>query len=325
LGVLFLKYGREDELQSDQLGVKYSTAGGWDPAGVPGMLSTLGRLDEASGERKGVPNFLSTHPEPLARVKDVQPLVQQFRGGRSDLTTDRESLQRRIDGVIFGDNPEQGVTRGSAFLHPPLRFRLDFPANWQIANSPQQVVAKAPDADVFLVLQLLEQRRQGVAGDREQPLPQGGDIETIAINSMQRAGFRAIEGGRTTISGLPAFVGVYQGQIEGMGAVASRAAHIAYDNRVYMIAGIVAPDLFQQADPAFTSTIRSFRQLSSAEAEAIRPYRVDLYVVRQGDTWAGLAERSGGNIKPATLAIMNGSNPGSAPAVGTRIKIVVEG
>jgi predicted Zn-dependent protease len=314
MGVLFLKYGREDELQSDQLGVKYSAAGGWDPAGVPGMLSTLGRLDEASGDRKGVPNFLSTHPDPLARVKEVQPLVQQFRGTRSDLATNSESLQRRIDGVIFGDNPEHGITRGSAFLHPPLRFRLDFPTNWQIANSPQQVVAKAPDADVFLVLQLVQQ-----------PLQQGGNIETIAIDSMQRAGFRAIEGGRTTINGLPAFVGVYQGQIEGMGAVASRAAHIAYENRVYMIAGIVAPEIFQQADPAFNSTIRSFRQLSAAEADAIRPYRVDLYVVRQGDTWAGLAERSGGNIKPATLAIMNGSTPGSAPPVGARIKIVVEG
>jgi predicted Zn-dependent protease len=278
------------------------------------MLGTLGRLDEAAGERKGVPNFLSTHPEPLARVKDVELAVQQARGGRTGLVTDREALLRRVDGVIFGDNPAQGITRGSAFLHPPLRFRLDFPAGWEIANSPQQVVAKAPGADVFILLQLVEQ-----------PLQQGGNVETVALNSMQKAGFRTIEGRRTTINGLPAFVGVYQGQIEGMGAVASRAAHVAYDNRVYMIAGIVSPDLFQQADSAFGSTIGSFRPLSAAEADAIHPYRVDLYVVRQGDTWAGLAERSGGSIRPAALAIMNGANPGSQAPVGVRIKIVVEG
>jgi predicted Zn-dependent protease len=314
LGVLFLKYGREDELQSDQLGAKYSTAGGWDPAGVPGMLATLGRLDEASGDRKGVPNFLSTHPEPLARVSEVQATVQQLKGARGDLVTNRDGLLRRIDGIVFGDNPEQGITRGNAFLHPPLRFRLDFPEGWQIANSPQQVVAKAPDADVFLVLQLVQQ-----------PMQQGGSLEAIAIGSMQRAGFRVIEGGPTTINGLPAFVGVYQGQIEGMGQVASRAAHISYDKRVYMIAGIVSPPLFQQVDPAFGSTLRSFRQLSVADAEAIRPYRIDLYVVREGDSWAGLAERSGGNVKPAALAIMNGSNPASTPPVGARIKIVVEG
>ena len=314
LSVLFLRYGREDELQSDELGVKYTSAAGWDPAGVAGMLNTLGRLAEASGDRKGVPNFLSTHPEPLARVAEVQAAVQQAKAGRTDLKTDREALLQRVDGVVFGDNPEQGITRGSAFLHPPLRFRLDFPSGWEIANSPQQVVGKAPGADVFIVLQLVQQ-----------PLQQGADIEAVALSSMQNAGFRAVDGNRTTINGLPAFVGVYQGQIEGMGAVASRAAHVLYDNRVYMIAGLVSPDLFQQADAAFGSTIRSFRQLSTAEAEAIRPNRIDLYVVRQGDTWAGLAERSGGSINPAALAVMNGGTPGSQPPVGARIKIVVEG
>ena len=84
LGLLFLKYGRDDELQADQLGARYERAAGWDPAGVPGMLSTLGRLDEAAGDRKGVPNFLSTHPEPLSRVKEIQPAVQQLKAGRAD-------------------------------------------------------------------------------------------------------------------------------------------------------------------------------------------------------------------------------------------------
>jgi predicted Zn-dependent protease len=312
LGLLFLKHGRDDELQSDQLGARYEAAGGWDPAGVPGMLSTLGRLDEAAGERKGVPNFLSTHPEPLARVKEIQPTIQELRAGRTGLTTDRDALLRRLDGVIYGDNPEQGVTRGSTFLHPPLRFRLDFPDKWDIANSPQQVVAKAPDADVFLILQLVQK-------------PAGRNIQEIALSSMQGAGFRAVEGERTTINGLEAFVGIYQGQIEGGGTVASRAAHIAYNNNVYLLAGIVSPNLFRQADSAFLGTIRSFRQLSASEAENIRPTRIDLYVVRAGDTWAGLAERSRGAIRPEALAIMNQAAPGSTPPVGARIKIVVEG
>ena len=85
MGLLFLKFGRDDELQSDQLGAGYAAAGGWDPAGVPGMLSTLGRLAEASGDRKGVPNFLSTHPEPLARVMEIAPTVAKLKaaGGPS--------------------------------------------------------------------------------------------------------------------------------------------------------------------------------------------------------------------------------------------------
>jgi predicted Zn-dependent protease len=108
LTLLFLKYGRSDELQADQLGARYEADGGWDPAGVSGMLSTLGRLDEAAGDRKGVPNWLSTHPEPLTRVSEISPTVEKLKAGRSNLTTNREALERRIDGVIYSDNPEQG-------------------------------------------------------------------------------------------------------------------------------------------------------------------------------------------------------------------------
>jgi predicted Zn-dependent protease len=311
LGVLFLKYGREDELQSDELGARYESRLGWDPAGVPAFLSTLGRLDEAAGDRRGIPGWLSTHPDPLSRVKEIQPIVQQLKTS-GQFSTNREDFLKRIDGIVFGDNPEQGIARGSAFLHPVLRFRIDFPNGWEIQNSPQQVVAKAPGADIFMLLQLVEQ-------------PRGRNIEEIALNSMGRAGFRPVQGGRTTINGLDAFVGVYQGQIEGLGAVATRAAHVAHDKNVFMVAGLVPQRVFEQADGAFSTSIRSFRPLSAAEAEEIRPNRIDFYVVRAGDTWASIAERGGGTIKPATLAVMNGATPGSAPQVGTRIKIVVGG
>jgi predicted Zn-dependent protease len=48
-------------------------------------------------------------------------------------------------------------------------------------------------------------------------------------------------------------------------------------------------------------------------------------VVRQGDTWASLAQRSGGAIKPTTLAILNHAAPTSQPVPGQRIKIVTGG
>src|SRR5688572_3113707 len=312
LGVLFLKYGRDDELQADELGARYEAVNGWDPAGVPAFLSTLGRLDEAAGDRRGVPNWLSTHPDPLLRVKDIQPTVEKLKATGGDFSTNREAFMQRVDGILYGDNPEQGIARGATFLHPVLRFRIDFPTGWEIANSPQQVVAKAPGADIFMVLQLVDK-------------PVGRNVQEIALNSMQNSGFRTIEGARTSINGLDAFVGVYQGQIEGLGNVAMRAAHIAYDGKVYVVAGLVPPEAFQQADAAFTASIRSFRSLPPAEAENIRPNRVDLYVVREGDTWASIAQRGGGVISPATLAVMNKSTPGSQPQPGTRIKIVVGG
>jgi predicted Zn-dependent protease len=312
LGVLFLKYGRDDEIQADGLGAKYESTLGWDPAGVPAFLSTLGRLDEAAGDRRGVPNWLSTHPDPLARVKDIQPVVDELKAADTSYVTNRDALWQRLDGMIYGDSPEQGMVRGSAFVHPVLRFRVEFPDKWEIANSPQQVVAKAPGADVFMLLQGVQK-------------PAGRNIQEIALNDMNQSGFRAIEGGRTTINGLDAFVGVYQGEMQQLGPVGMRVAHIQHDRDVYILAGIVAPNSFRQADNAFSASIRSFRPLSASEAENIRPDRVDLYVVRAGDTWTSIAERSGGAIKPATLAVMNNASPGSQPQAGARIKIVVRG
>jgi predicted Zn-dependent protease len=51
LGLLFLKYGRDDELEADRLGVRYTAETGWNPQGVAGMLQTLARLDERQPAR----------------------------------------------------------------------------------------------------------------------------------------------------------------------------------------------------------------------------------------------------------------------------------
>jgi predicted Zn-dependent protease len=214
--------------------------------------------------------------------------------------------------VVFGDNPNQGLTRGSSFLHPALRFRLDFPDRWEVANSPRQVVAKAPNDDVFIVLQVLTQ-------------PIGRDVREVALNSMQGAGFRPIDGERTSINGLDAFVGTYLGQIDGLGPVASRAGRILHRGSYYLMAGLVSVDRLRQVDGQFLGAIRSFRALSAPEAEAIRPARLTLHTVRAGDTWASLASRSAGAITPASLAIMNHAAGDSQPQPDTRILIVAGG
>ena len=96
------------------------------------------------------------------------------------------------------------------------------------------------------------------------------------------------------------------------------------DNFQPLLDGI-APSGFDQTDRAFTTAIRSFRPLTAAEAEAIRPSRIDFYTVRTGDTWASIAERSGGAIRASTLAVMNHEDPSAQPRVGARIRIVVAG
>src|SRR5687767_15102021 len=132
LGVMFLKYGRDDELQADRLGVDYTAQTGWNPAGVAGMLRTLGRLDEADGSRRGVPNWLSTHPAPADRVERLQTLVKTVAPSSTSAAASDAEFLRRIDGLVFGDSPSEGVVRGNTFLHPDLRLSIAFPPKWDV-------------------------------------------------------------------------------------------------------------------------------------------------------------------------------------------------
>ena len=318
LGVMFLKHGRDDELQADQLGVDYTASTGWNPEGVGGMLRTLARLDEATGHRRGVPNWLSTHPAPADRVQKVQQYIAQANirpvgtsGGEGVI--DQAEFLRRVDGIVFGDSPSQGIVRGNTFLHPDLRLSIAFPRGWEIQNSKSQVLAKAPEANEFMLLQLVPQA--------------SGSIEQVARGSMANAGFQQVNGERAQVNGLDAYVGTYQGQLQGLGDVVTLAAHIAHERNVYLFAGIAPPNGFNAAQRQFADSIRSFRELSRQEAANIRPNRVDLYTVRPGDTWASIAQRMGeaAGIKPSTLAIMNNYEPNVQPRPGDRIKIVVEG
>ena len=313
LGVLFLKYGRDDELQADELGVRYTASSGWNPAGVGGMLGTLRRLDEADGSRRGVPNWLSTHPTPADRVQRIQAIVEKTpQTTNTALGTDDAEFVRRVDGIVFGDSPEDGIVRGNAFLHPVLRLSIVFPPQWEVRNTKEQVMAKAPDRENYVLLQLVPQA--------------SGSLEQVARGTMANAGFRQLNGERAQVNGLDAYVGTYQGQVQGLGNVVTLAAHIVHDRNLYLLAGLAPADQFRAVQEEFTQTIRSFKELSRQEAENIRPNRVDLYTVRQGDTWSSIAEEiCRGTVKASTLAIMNNSEPTQPPKPGSRIKVVVEG
>lgn len=78
-----MKYGREDELESDGLGVRFMTAAGYD---ARGMLRLMQVLAEGGGSRQ--PEFFSSHPSPENRMERLQALIGQSRAG-GDLGEDR--------------------------------------------------------------------------------------------------------------------------------------------------------------------------------------------------------------------------------------------
>ncbi len=313
IGVLFLKFGRDDEIQADALGAEYAAGGGWDPNEVPAFLTTLARISEAA-DRNGVPNWMATHPQPENRAVKVGDMVKKVLAATDgNLTVDRDPYLSRIDGLVFGDNPEDGIVRGNLFLHPPLRFAIEFPDGWEITNSDEQVVAQEPGNKIFMVLRTIE------------PRP-GRSLDQIAQQHMRDSGYKTADITSATIAGLQAVVGTYQGNASGIGQVISRGAHVTMGRSTYFIGGIAAPDMYPRVVPAFDKAIQSFRQLSQDEADAIEPNVVDLYVARQGDTWQSIAQRAGGGLVNArTLAIMNDHAIDQQPEPGTRLKIVVPG
>jgi predicted Zn-dependent protease len=150
-----------------------------------------------------------------------------------------------VDGLLYGDNPSEGIVRGTRFLHPELRIAVDFPRGWDIENSKSQVVAKAPQRNDYVILQVVPDAR--------------GSIEDVATTSMSRAGFRQLSGGSTQLNGSNAYVSTWQGNLEGLGNVIVRTAHIPQGRTVYLLAGIAPPNEFQSADREFASPRRFVR------------------------------------------------------------------
>jgi predicted Zn-dependent protease len=309
LGVLFMKFGRDDEREADRVGIDYSAKGGWDPKAVPSVLETLARMDELS--ERGVPNWLSTHPDPGSRVTEAGPIAAKFASPDAS-ERNRDVYLQHIEGIVVGDNPKDGIVRGNRFLHPVMRFALDFPEGWDVQNSPSQVAAKDADQQHFMLFQLVDR-------------PQGRTAADIAARAMASAGFKQLEGQPVRLNTLDAYVGLYQGQVRDVGRVLMRAAHIVHGRNVYVLAGFAPEAEFGRIDKQVSQSIQSFRELSEREAANIRPNRLDFYTVRSGDTWQSIASRGGNLVRATELAIMNHSAVNEQPQPGQRIKIVVEG
>ena len=142
LGVLFLKYSRDHETQADELGIQYAVRAGYDPREIPATYATLKRIAERQGQ--SLPNFLSTHPDPGDREIRTRQLAQASVSAQSNgLIIGAAEYRRRIDGLIFGDDPRAGYFEDSRFYHPDLAFQMIFPSGWKMTNTPSAVLAQS--------------------------------------------------------------------------------------------------------------------------------------------------------------------------------------
>ena len=77
-GMINMSYGRDDELESDALGVRIAAEAGYDPRA---MIRVMEVLAQASGGSRQ-PEFVSTHPAPENRAARIrEEIAKQFPGG----------------------------------------------------------------------------------------------------------------------------------------------------------------------------------------------------------------------------------------------------
>jgi predicted Zn-dependent protease len=74
-GLISMSYGRDQELASDDLGVRFMTQAGYDPEALIGVMKILEQV--SGGQRQ--PEFLSTHPNPENRIEKIKEAIAKYK------------------------------------------------------------------------------------------------------------------------------------------------------------------------------------------------------------------------------------------------------
>jgi len=306
LQVLFLKYSRDDESQADALGIRYAVKDGYDPYQALGVFEMLDRQGQQSGG-SSVPTWLATHPAPQDRIEHIREQIDTLPASERSGQVGRDAYLRHIDGIVFGQDPRDGYFSDALFLHPKLRFRIQFPSGWQTQNMPAAVAAQSPNQDAILELTLADS---------------AGSQSAAAGAFFSQQGVQASGVSRTTIHGFPATTGAFrastqQEQVDGV------AAFLDYGGHVYRVLGYTAAGSLSRWRSTFESTIQSFDRLTDAAALNVKPMRVKLVTPDHATTIAELAGTKASPVDAQTLAVMNQLRVDEKIPAGRTIKWVV--
>ncbi|MFN3716438.1 MAG: M48 family metalloprotease [Thiobacillus sp.] len=301
-------YGREHELESDRLGAQYLARSGYDPQAMVRVVGVLKNQELFAAEQarrdgrqpRTYHGTFDTHPSNDARLLQVVSEADKLA-----VPKPREGVEdylQKLDGVVFGDSPEQGVIRNNALLHEKLGLAIQFPQGWRVQNRPDRVMAVNPAGDALLEL---------MAGPKnDKPL------DTLQKGLKLDPGARYDSG---QLSGHPAAfaAGTQQGRPVIVTAV-------VFGGGQYLIAGMTKDKAsYDRERAALRGAINSFHALTPAERLAARPYYLRTVVAQPGTTMAALARQSPlGETAESQLRLMNALYPSGEPRPGQRLKIV---
>jgi predicted Zn-dependent protease len=306
LGILFLKFSRDDERQADMLGFRYMTRVGYDPNEMPEVFAMLGRVTEAGGGR-GLPVWLSTHPDPGDREQRIETLIAESGQDFSGATVGERSYLLRLHGLVYGENPREGFFRGQTFLHPDLAFQITFPSGWQTVNQKTAVIAQSPNEDAILQLTLAEGASSPVDAAREFAAQEG-----VSAAAVQPG----------IIGGFPSATAAFAAETE-QGVLRGAVTFVQYGDYIYRLLAFATSSAWSNYQQTAANSVASFARLTDQTALSVQPLRLSIIELPQAMTIEAFNQRYPSPITVEQLAILNQVELGARMPSGTLVKRVV--
>lgn len=304
-----LRYSRSQEIEADQLGINYLNSAGYDPRAMATLLQSLAMQTSLDAQLQGrdarMPEWASTHPDPASRVQTAL----QSAGANASGVVNRDTFLSRIDGIIYGDDPKQGIIEGSRFIHPEFRLSFTAPQGFYMVNGTRAVSINGNSGQGQLSTGPYSGNLESYVRDVFKAV--GGSERTLSPQSLNR----------TTINGIPAAFGsarVTSGQNQVDVVV---YAYEFASNRAFHFVTVTAAG----QSGVFSSMFNSMQRISASEAAAVVPRRIQVVTVRSGDTVQSLASRMAyDDAKEARFRVLNGLASSETISPGQKVKIVVK-
>jgi predicted Zn-dependent protease len=308
-------FSRDQEYESDLLGVRYMSRTGYNPRAQASFLATLRaehELNATVAGRQGADegfDFFASHPRTADRVAAAVRAADQS-GLPPDAPLRRDEYLRAIDGLLYGDDPAQGFVRGRVFAHPGIGFTFEVPAGFRLLNDSQAVLAQGPRGAVIRFDGEKRQRRGSMAAYLTRvwvPKARPADVQTFDLDGMELAT------GSARVQGAS-------------GPLDVRFVAIRYNpDQIYRFLLATPPQATRALQREMLRAALSFRRLNHAEAARYKPRRLQMVRVEPGQSAAGLASFMAVDDYPLErFRVLNALAPGDTLAVGRVVKLVRE-
>ncbi|MCF8243629.1 MAG: M48 family metalloprotease [Saprospiraceae bacterium] len=307
LGLMFLKFSRNHESQSDKLGVEYSTKIGYDAHEMAGFFKTIERIQDASGA--SLPTFLSTHPDPgdrYVRVNQLATKEQAKATSPKTLNVNRDKYLRMIDGLMYGEDPQLGYVENDVFYHPQLKFQFPTPKAWQTINSNSQVQIAPKDGKAAIIFTLSGEKTLAQA---KQAAISADSLQVISSQNISVNGNSAV-----------ALTADLNPQVRLLMYL------IQYNGNIYKFTGLSETPNFNGFEATFANSFKGFKALSDQSKINVYADKINIVTVAKDQT---LSDALKANNQPSArleeLAILNGMELRDKVTKGMLIKTVEKG